>query len=366
MVRSPFRSSVLIGLVATALVASLAHLAYSQPPSGVREFLGAAIAVQERHTDRLLAIPDVVGTAVGLTADGRPAVKVYTKAAGIAGIPHNLEGILVEVEVTGELVALPGSGQGNSPAGKGKSGIDPKSRFPRPVPIGVSTGNAGECSAGTIAARLTDATNVYALSNNHVYALENAAPIGSNVLQPGLYDTQCAFDSNNAIGTLAAFEAINFNCSCFIFCSCDSTKDNTIDAAIALSDTVRLGNATPSNGYGTPKSVPVSAYVGQPVQKYGRTTSLTRGQVTGISGTVIVGYGSGYARFVDQIIVGSRKAFIKAGDSGSFLVTDPGANPVGLLFAGNSNGTTAIANRIDFVLTDLGALSGVSLTVDGQ
>ncbi len=93
-------------------------------------------------------------------------------------------------------------------------------------------------------------------------------------------------------------------------------------------------------------------------------TNIEGGTTTG--GGSIVGYSSGYARFVDQIVVGSRKAFIKAGDSGSLLVTDPSANPVGLLYAGNTNGTTAIANRIDLVLTDLSALSGVSLTIDGQ
>lgn len=360
MVRSLSRAMVVIGIVAAALVASLVGLGYAQD-------LGSTIAIQKRHTDRLLAILEVVGTAVGLTAEGQPAVKVYTKAAGVAGIPDSLEGIPVEVEVTGAFYALPESRKGSSPSGKGGTGINPTSRFPRPVPIGVSTGNEGQCSAGTIGARVKGGADVYALSNNHVYALENTAPIGSRVLQPGLYDTSCTFDPNNVIGTLAVFKAINFNCTCsFFFCSCDPSQDNTIDAAIALSSTLNLGNATPSNGYGTPQSATVSASVGQPVQKYGRTTSLTKGQVTGINATVLVGYSSGVARFVDQIIVGSTKPFIKAGDSGSLLVTDPSANPMGLLFAGNSNGKTAIANRIDSVLTQLSTLSGSALTIDGQ
>ncbi len=66
-------------------------------------------------------------------------------------------------------------------------------------------------------------------------------------------------------------------------------------------------------------------------------------------------YSSGTARFDDQIIVQSGSAFILPGDSGSLLVSDPGANPVGLLFAGNSSGTLAIANRIDLVLQRFGA-----------
>jgi hypothetical protein len=192
---------------------------------------------------------------------------------------------------------------------------------------------------------------VYALSNNHVYALENKAPTGSKVLQPGRYDTAgYVYNPDNVIGTLSAFEPIVFSTS----------ASNKIDAAIALSDTGKLGNATPSNGYGTPKSSTVLAYVGMPVQKYGRTTALTKGKIYAINATVNVGYSSGTARLVNQIWVYSNKPFIKAGDSGSLLVTDPGKNPVGLLFAGDSSGKYAIANRIDLVL---GALH---VTIDGE
>ena len=56
----------------------------------------------------------------------------------------------------------------------------------------------------------------------------------------------------------------------------------------------------------------------------------------------------------------SKGRFLKAGDSGSLLVTDPGRNPVGLLFAGNRSGKLAIANPIDRVLGECG------VTVDGD
>jgi hypothetical protein len=308
--------------------------------------------VKERHEGYLMAHPDVVGIAAGLTDDGQPAVKVYTKRPGVAGIPDSLEGTAVVVEATGEFFALQQARQG-PPSDKGQFGsaaISTTSAWPRPVPIGVSTGNRWECSAGTIGARVKNGTTVYALSNNHVYALENTAPIPSDVLQPGLYDTNCTYNSANVIGTLSAFKPIVFSTS----------ASNTIDAAIAVSSTANLGNATPSNGYGLPKSAIFAASVGQNVQKYGRTSQLTRGQVTGVNATVNVGYGSGTARFVNQIVVGSRRAFIKAGDSGSLLVTDPGRNPVGLLYAGTSSGRTAIANRIDLVLAQFG------VTIDGE
>ncbi|MBW7988499.1 MAG: PKD domain-containing protein [Planctomycetes bacterium] len=280
--------------------------------------------VQEKHTDILMARPGVVGTAVGLNDDGEYAVLVLLEIPGVAGIPQDLEGVPVQVVVTGEILALS-------------------------VPIGVSTGNEGQCSAGTIGCRVTDGTDVYALSNNHVYALENEAPLGSEVLQPGLYDTGCVYNSDNVIGTLFEFEPIVFS----------RRARNEIDAAIALSSTLLLGTATPAGGYGTPSSDTVGAFIGQQVQKFGRTTGLTNGYVTGTNATVNVGYGPGKtAKFVKQIII-EPGDFSDSGDSGSLIVTDDGnANPVGLLFAGSS--TMTVANPIDLVLSRFG------VTVDGS
>lgn len=305
--------------------------------------------ILQQHNPNLMANADVVGTAVGLRPDGTPAILVLAKVHGARGIPVSLDDIPVMVEVTGEILALA------PPEDKGKPGpvtiINPTGRFDRPVPIGVSTGNEGECSAGTIGCRVKDTSgSVYALSNNHVYALENSAKIGSRVLQPGLYDTNCRFDSNNVIGTLFAFVPIDFS----------PKANNKVDAAIARSSTGNLANTTPSNGYGIPSSTCVPAALGQAVQKYGRTTALTKGTIFGINATVKVGYSKRTAIFVDQIYVQSTTAFILAGDSGSLLVTDPSCNPVGLLFAGTSDGKLAVANRIDLVLGRFG------VSIDGK
>ncbi len=345
----------LIGtLVTVGLLAALWVSPASAQPGFNPPGLDVAIAAQEYHTNSLMAKSGVVGTAVGLV-DGGPVVKIYTERPGVTGLPSTLDGVPVVVQVTGKIFALhhrPGHSGG--PGGGGEE--EPATTNRWPVPIGISTGNEGECSAGTIGARVTDGTNVYALSNNHVYALQNEAPLGSDVLQPGRYDTNCAIDANDVIGTLAKYVPISFG------------GWNTVDAAIALSSTANLDNATPSNGYGTPKTDTVSAAVGQAVQKYGRTTQLTKGTITAINAILNVGYSSGPALFVDQIIVESTKPFIKGGDSGSLLVTDPGRDPVGLLFAGNRSGKMAVANQIDEVLdglaVELGA--GVTLTIDGE
>lgn len=316
-------------------------------------------AIHDRHTEGIMAMPETVGTAVGVDETGKSCILVLLKEeAPFGAIPASLEGVPVVSLVTGEIHAmLPSTFQ---PTAR----LTQTSKWPLPVPIGVSTGNRNECSAGTISARLKSGSAVYALSNNHVYARANAASIGEEVMQPGLYDTGCSTSTSrtSAIGTLQAFVPLDF-----------TGGNNEVDAAIALSSTQKLGRSTPRGGYGTPSRTTTAAQVNLRVKKYGRTSSLTRGVISAINATVNVNYGTaGTARFVNQIIVTSRSSFIKPGDSGSLLVTDnSAARPVGLLFAGNSAGTLAVANPISSVLTKLGGAGVVGtpvsgLTIDGK
>jgi len=130
------------------------------------------------------------------------------------------------------------------------------------------------------------------------------------VIQPGTYDGGSS--PGDDIGTLADYEPIDF-----------TGGDNEIDAAIAITTTDDLGVSTPSDGYGTPNSAHVSAFVGQKVQKYGRTTSNTKGSVYAINAIVNVNYGSpnGVALFINQIVI-TPGSFSEGGDSGSLIVTD--------------------------------------------
>jgi hypothetical protein len=308
--------------------------------------LTAALAAQGRHTGRLMGTPGVVGTAVGLGADRRAVVQVFTAGPGLRGIPATLDGVPVSVVVTGEIRAIPAAKGGKADGGR----LAPTARFARPVPIGISTGNEGECSAGTIGARVKAGNIVYALSNNHVYALQNAAPIGSEVLQPGRYDNNCGAGADDVLGTLSNFVPIVFSTS----------AANRVDAAIAVTTAGNLGIATPTGGYGTPSSAPIAAVLNQAVQKYGRTTGLTKGSVVALNATINVAYGPGTARFVGQIMILARRGqFSRSGDSGALIVTDDGnKRPVGLLFAGSSNGYT-FANHIGDVLTAL------NVSIDG-
>jgi hypothetical protein len=134
-------------------------------------------------------------------------------------------------------------------------------------------------------------------------------------------------------------------------------------------------------GYGAPKSTIHAAYgdpvyigdenenlsllLGQSVQKYGRTTDNTVGNVDAVNVTVNVCYDDfcdKVARFANQITI-TPGNFSAGGDSGSLIVTkdaDPAENakPVGLLFAGSDVDT--LANRIDLVLNAFG------VSIDGE
>ncbi|MFC1912180.1 serine protease [Chloroflexota bacterium] len=296
----------------------------------------------------MLKIDGVAGVGVGHNVGSNPTIIIFTETPGVRGLPTFLDGVPVIVQFSGKFFANPKPDKPGKPPKPEEPDLTPKDRWDRPVPIGVSTGHP-DVTAGTIGARVTNGTNVYALSNNHVYANENKASIGDAVIQPGTYDGGISPDDN--IGTLSAYVPIDFNGGI-----------NYIDAAIASTTTALLGNSTPSDGYGTPMATITGASIGMKVKKYGRTTGETNGRVYAVNATVDVQYDSGVARFENQIVV-TPGAFSAGGDSGSLIVVNNKRSsdhlkPVGLLFAGSSLYT--IANPIGTVLESFG------VTIDGE
>ena len=317
--------------------------------------LHAAMAAQARHEASIMAIAGVEGVGVGTTTDGRKgALVILTEHAAVGGIRREFDGVPVRLIPTGKIIADPqpkgGNGGGGGGGGSGDGAVDPTGTFARPVPIGVSIGNVGSCSAGTLGARVVKGGQPYILSNNHVLAEENEAQAGSEIIQPGRFDTapQCSTPAGSGIATLSQFVPISFS------------GNNTVDAAIAATTAGNVGTATFSGGYGEPSSTTATAAVNMAVQKCGRTTGCTRGTVAAINATINVQYTRGVARFVNQVVItGRRGAFSRSGDSGSLIVTDnASANPVALLFAGGQ--TTTIGNPINAVL------SALNVTIDGK
>jgi hypothetical protein len=111
----------------------------SAPPQVIAPDLRLAMEAQRRHTDALLAIPGVVGTAVTGLTDGRAGMLLLLERPGIAGLPQALDGVPVTLQVTGRLMAF----------------SNPTQRQ-RPAPLGFSVGHPA-ITAGTIGARVRDA-----------------------------------------------------------------------------------------------------------------------------------------------------------------------------------------------------------------
>jgi hypothetical protein len=275
---------------------------------------------QNEHAAALMAHRGVIGTGTGITTDGRLGILALTDREGVADVPSQIDGIPVERRFIGIVKAYAKPGTGGS------------------LQCGTSTGNDLECAAGTIGCVVLKGGTKYFLSNNHVFARENAASNGERIDAPGRYDAHPICAQTQKCATLAGFKTISFN------------NNNTVDCAIAQPDPSRPFTVATACGY-TPSSNVVAAFVGQAVKKCGRTSGLTHGTVQAINVTVQVQYSGGVATFVNQIMTPGN--FIRSGDSGSLMVEETSNNPVGLCFAGGSG--ASFANPIGDVLQAFGA-----------
>ena len=232
----------------------------------------------------------------------------------------------------------------------------------RPAPGGVSIGHVN-ITAGTLGCIVKKGDIRYILSNNHVLACSNDAERGDAIIQPGTHDKGIYPDDH--IAELFDFVPINFTgipsgcpvSGAFIAVingilhlirsktrlqSVIQAEENLVDAAIARP----LKNEDVSDEImeiGTVEGMK-SAILGMKIQKSGRTTGLTTGEVTQVDVTVNVQYGEGkLASFSDQIMSGKM---CEGGDSGS-AVLDMDGYLCGLLFGGSD--TSMVANRIENV-----------------
>jgi fibronectin type III domain protein len=327
------RAQVVLGLAVLVAFALASSPGQSAPGAKPPDF-DKAVAAMQKHADAWLDKPGVVGVGIGENKAGKAVIHIYKLKDDDEGIPSDVDGVTVA----------------QVPSGRFDPRALPTDRWERPVPIGVSTGLA-DFATGTLGARVTDGTNVYALSNNHVFAGINTASVGDPITQPGPDDG--GSDPADRIATLADYQQIDFN-----------GGDNVMDAAIALTTAGDVGTATPPDGYGVPSSTPTTATIGMGVQKYGRTTGLQQGAVQDVNLSVDVCYFPlgdvcfpGYeARYVNQISV-SPGTFSAPGDSGSLMVTQGDNKPVALLFAGD--GTLTIGNPI------IPVLQRFNVTIDG-
>lgn len=232
----------------------------------------------------------------------------------------------------------------------------------RPVKPGYSIGHP-DITAGTLGFFAKRNGKKCLVTNAHVGANTNKGKLGDPIYYPGPHD---GGTEKNTIGHLVVtipIELIASNCPIAravvnmfnFFAKAFKRKSrllppirqitNQVDAcADELIEGLEIDENIPN--IGKPTGI-VEAELGMGVQKTGRTSEYTEGEITGVEGTVQVSYGEhGIAVFEDQIISDIPS---EGGDSGSAVLH--GTNLVGLLFAGGQGIT--IMNRIQTVFDEL-------------
>jgi hypothetical protein len=294
-----------------------------------------------RVTAFAVAKPDVAGRenilgfAVGLryaakALTGQLAVKVFVReklpmeqVTSAARVPTQVAGFDTDVEAIGEVVLHSYS-----------------TRYPRPVPCGVSVSNIDLPGSGTLGCLVVlNNGKLCMLSNNHVLANENAAHVGDSIIQPG--NAEPVEGPDQVIGALEHFIPIQ-------------ATGNVVDAAVALTSFTMVN---PKHVTYQLNPEPLEPTIGMTVVKDGRTTQSTIGMITDLHVNIAVPYDPfpAGAEMREQVAIrGVHGPFSMPGDSGSLIVTAATKQPVALLFAGSTDNSITFANPIQAVNAALG------------
>jgi hypothetical protein len=291
--------------------------------------------------------PDV--HTVGITKwRGQPVLRAVRRAtlrAQSTTLPRSVEGLPLRVEeAMHPLVPLY-----KIPGAEAQASSLPEQEQQRPLTLGLQVQNidndlrggaagSGYRTVGTLGCFVLKGNTVQMLSNNHVLAGENDAQLGDRIQQPGALEAA----AEQMVAELSAFVPLTF----------------TPEGQLGMDEGVNLVDAATAKltaGIGYVRAYlshhPVSApstvrepRLGERVYKVGRTTGLTRGQVSAVlveAGPV--GYDAGEAYFRRSFAVRGLMGtlFSSGGDSGSAIVAAQDDALLGLLYAGNGVETYA-------------------------
>jgi hypothetical protein len=356
-----------------AIITLAAAIGWGAPRAGVLDethaHVRAVMALQGEVTESLMQSEEILGTAVGLDNSGTPVLVVYvdrehhSAADAVRSLPPQLRGIGVKAELTDKFRAVRGR-----PGGGG--GVSHTAVQAPPIQLGTSGGWShdlanGYCCGGTLGSLIQVNGVQYVMSNYHVFESDIVpggngiiANTGDPIIQPGLIDVSCNASKAQTVGALAKLSSL---------------PGSNVDVSVAQASPVMVRADGAILEIGTLSSSTVSASLTQAVKKSGRTTGLTRSQVSGLNATISVTYdnecagGAAFTKtYTGQIVIAnSHSSFLNSGDSGSLMVEDVTASPraVGLLYAGSS--TSAIANPIGQVLQFVGSKLGGTATMVG-
>ncbi|KOA88686.1 hypothetical protein [Clostridium botulinum] len=209
----------------------------------------------------------------------------------------------------------------------------------RPTLGGYIIGNEYDTvHSGTLGCLVTDGKNLFILSNNHVLASTNFAPLGNKIIQPSY-----AFGGDfktDVVAILSKFIPIKFE-------GIIKAPSNYADCAIAK--VINKSLVSPRIAFvGIPQE-PIVPRLDQSIKKVGYSTELTSGIIIGINATAEVHSATTEEKFLfkEQIVTTNIGS---SGDSGALLL-DPSNHTLGLLMSGCSSRN--ICNPIKYILKEL-------------
>jgi hypothetical protein len=232
-----------------------------------------------------------------------------------------------------------------------------------PIDLGTSGGNvnnvnATECESGTLGSLITRDGTQFILSNNHVLADSDAGSVGDAISQPGLIDapSPCVASSGTTtVANLSQFITLEQPADCTTNCAppADAAIAQVVPGDVSTAgDILDLTETATSSNCCAAEPPASTIFPGPivpnatPVAKSGRSTGLTCSTVEATNANISVKYqrglgGSNFtATYTNQIVINGG-TFSAAGDSGSLIVSQAGAQPIALLYAGNSTSTAA-------------------------
>ena len=259
-----------------------------------------------------------------------------------------------------------------------------------PVSLGSSGSNAnalctspapGFCFGGTLGSLISREGQQYILSNNHVLGMTDTATAGQSVTQPGLIDSGCSLPGTTTVANFTEYITLNPPPATPVDVAIAQVVSGNVDAPgkiLELGATCNNGGScttagvipdpgSPATGNGMP------ATPNESVAKSGRSTGLTCASVEAVATNVEISYSPGCSTtsftviYSDAVMVGQTAtgdSFSAEGDSGSLIVDQATAQPVALLFAGDS--TSSVGNPVADVLNALQSGSNAATFVGGS